>query len=158
MLLWRPPLALKFLVVPPEEQGCAVLLGQPCKVVCLQEKKAVLAAALSFSRPLPGLPGGPDHRWDTGNSPALTLASAVPWLPSSPQHPWSFKVTAAAGRVRPYPDVLNGARIRMEHGLTQRHGQCQFSLPRTQVLRSFPQKLGPAAASEVPASRTTCHR
>ena len=61
--------------------------------------------------------------------------------------------TAAAGRVGPYPDLLNGAWINTVHGITQRRGQHHFSLLHTRVLLSFPQTLGPAAASEVPAPR-----
>lgn len=84
------------------------------------------------------------------------LASAVPQLPSSLWHPWPFTVTAVAGSVRLYLDLFNGVWINTVRGLMQCHGQRWFSLLCTWVLRSSAQTLGPAAALEVPAPRTTC--
>lgn len=108
---------MKFLVLPAEELGCAVpQQGQPCNVVCPRKRLALLhsgiimpSARAEKSWPHMGYREQPSLNTGICNVLAAFLSTAS----------WPFLAIAAAGRVGPYPDLLNSEWIDMEHGLMQ---------------------------------------
>lgn len=145
MLLCRCPLALIFLVVPAEAQGCAVPRGQPCSVLCPQKK-----AGQQLCHP----PAHCTKVLTTGGIRGISQPKCqhLQYLP-----PHGIPGSLGAQQCWQSWAVSGALTCAIVHKLTRctdYHGaRANAALRAAEVLA--PAQTGPATASEMPALRTT---